>query len=411
MPDCPYLGWDPAPGSPAAVAALRTKLATAAESLGTAHRLVSRLVSDDTAWRGEGAAAFRASLDGGLTGALHDAHRSLTEAARRLGRWHDDLLSLQATARRCDTDAATARAALAHAKSHHARLTASADPPPAALHAAGESLTSAEDALASILHRARELEAEHRAEARQVARCLDEATVGLAPEEPGLLDRAVEWVREDLGDLLSDVSALAGFLALVIGPFLGPVGLALMFVGAGASLGALTLHLADAKTRASLQAGFTKGEVDADFWDSAVTLAGDALGSVPGVAAIAQGTKAATTAVQSARAAAAPGTVDASGTAARGFGRGAVAAMEDMRQVENPFTAWALQRAPEAVKTSVKYAFPASGALTAASHHGPWSESDSVSEAATAVDGTRAVLDDGPGSAAKAAHVWATLTR
>ncbi|MFF9867224.1 hypothetical protein ACF1G0_17670 [Streptomyces sp. NPDC013953] len=36
----PHLGWNPAPGSPAEIAALRSKLTASASALGTAYRLV-----------------------------------------------------------------------------------------------------------------------------------------------------------------------------------------------------------------------------------------------------------------------------------------------------------------------------------------------------------------------------------
>ncbi|MEO3974647.1 hypothetical protein [Streptomyces sp. CAU 1734] len=407
----PHLGLDPAPGSPPAIAALRTRLTSSAAALATAHRLVSRLLGESAHWHGEAAEAFRTALDGELPRALHDAHRSLTRAAAELGTWHDDLLSHQETARRYESRAALDTASLTRARTHEATLRTAPDTPEPALRAAAEAVESARDSLASVRRLARELEETHRAEASRIAKRLNEATDRLAPREPGVLDKVLEWVEEDLGDVLSDVSAMAGFAALVIGPFFGPVGLALLFVAAGASVGALSLHLTDSQVRKSLRDGFTKGEFDSDFWDSTVTVTGDALGSVPGLAAVAQGAKSATVAVRTAQGMADSGGLAMAHAGAQGFRSGAVSAMDEMRQVENPLTTWALQRTSDTVQKSVKIAFPAAGAATAGSNYGPWSDNETVNDAGTATDGVRAVLDDAPGSAAKAAHVWTAIGR
>ncbi|MFI1395566.1 hypothetical protein [Streptomyces sp. NPDC020681] len=412
MPDYPHLGWNPAPGSPAAILALQTKLSTSAAALGTAHRLVDQLLGESTYWRGEAADAFRSALDGDLPRYLRNAHRSVSKAASHLRRWHDDLVGHQATARRYDTQAKLDRTALTKAEAGYDRLRSAPDTTEPELLAAAEAVTKAREALESVRRLARELEETHRAEAGRVAKGLEGATGRLAPQEPGVLDEVLRWVDEDLGDFLSDVSAVAGFLALVIGPFFPPAGLALLFVATGASIGALALHATDSRIQKSMKDGFTKGEFDADFWDSTVTLTGDALGSVPGVAAIAHGAKSATAAVH---AAGAIGDSAAAMTAVRAgsdsFVIGAKSAMNGMREVENPLTAWALQHTSDPVQKAVKYALPGAGVGTVATHYGPWSDDQTVSDSATAVDGGRAVLDDGPSSAAKAAHAWASLTR
>ncbi|MFI6283938.1 hypothetical protein ACIBCM_04110 [Streptomyces sp. NPDC051018] len=411
MADYPYLGWNPAPGSPGAIAALRTRLTTSATALSTAYRLIDNLLGESAYWHGEAADAFRSALDGDLPRYLRNAHRSVSKAASRLGRWHDDLVGYQSTAARYESQAREDHTTLTRARSRESRLRAAPDTPEPELRAAAAAVTNARDALESVRRLARELEETHRTEASRIAKSLNEATARLAPREPGVLDKVLEWIDEDLGDLLSDVSAVAGFLALVIGPFCGPVGLALLFVATGASMGALALHMSDPKIHRSLKDGFTKGQLDSDFWGSAVTLTGDALGSVPGVAAIAQGTRTASAAVHATDALTNPGTLAAVQAGSSGFRSGAVTAMDEMRQVENPLTHWALHRTPDLVQKSVKYGLPGSGAVTAGTHYGPWSDNESVSEGATAVDGTRAVVDDGPGSAAKAAHVWASVTQ
>ena len=119
----PHLGWDPTPGSPAEIVALRARLTASATSLGAAHRLVDRLLSESSYWTGEAADAFRAALDGDLPRYLKNAHRSLTKAAGRLGAWHDDLVGLQATARGYDSRAGLEATAVRNAE---ARWTAAA---------------------------------------------------------------------------------------------------------------------------------------------------------------------------------------------------------------------------------------------------------------------------------------------
>ncbi|WP_327327232.1 hypothetical protein OG735_35510 [Streptomyces sp. NBC_01210] len=409
MPEYPHLGWNPVPGSPSAIAALQTKLSTSATALGTAHRLVDQLLGESTYWRGEAADAFREALDGDLPRHLKNAHRSVSKAASKLRRWHDDLVGYQATAKKYDTRAKLEQAALTRAETQHEHVRTAPDLPESDLTAATAAVTKAREALESVRRLARELEETHRVEAGRIAKALNEATDKLAPQEPGVLDSVLKWVDEDLGDVLSDVSAAAGFAALVIGPFFPPVGLALLFVATGASIGALALHLTDSRVQKSLKDGFTKGEFDADFWDGAVTLTGDALGAVPGVAAVAQGAKAASTAAHAATAFADAGAVAAARAGSHGFTHGAWDAMDGLRQVENPLTDWALRRTPSAVQETVKYTLSGTGAVTAASHLPVFDDNETAAGCATAVDGARAVLDDAPGSAAKAAHAWASL--
>ncbi|GAA2231456.1 hypothetical protein GCM10010232_17490 [Streptomyces amakusaensis] len=413
MSDHPHLGWNPTPGSPPAIAALRTGLATSAASLATAHRLLDQLLGESSFWHGQAADAFRTALDGELPRYLRDAHRSVSHAARELSRWHDDLLSHQATARRYDTRAGLCAQALTRARTHELHLRATPTTPPHTLRTAATAVTDAQDALDSVLNLARELEEEHHAQARRIAKSLDEAAERWAPEEPGVLEKVLKWVEEEgLGDLLSDVSAGAGFLALLLGAACPPLGLAVLFVATGASMGAFALHVTDSEVRESLRDGFSKGEYDAEFWDNAVTLAGDALGSVPGVAAIAGGAKAASAAVQASGGVTEAGALAAAARAgSQGFADGAKTMMREMRSVENPLTGWALQSTPGAVRKTVAYGLPAGGAATAVGHHTPWDDNETFADGATGVDGARVLIDDGPGSAAKLAHAWAFLSR
>ncbi|MEE1754044.1 hypothetical protein [Streptomyces sp. SP18CS02] len=402
----PHLGWNPAPGSPPEIARLRTKLSSSATALGTAHRLVDQLLGESSHWHGEAADAFREALDGDLPRYLKNAHRSLTKAANRLGGWHDDLVGYQATAKRYETQAGLHASKLQAAESAHATTSARADAPASDLRSAADAVTRAREALSHVRRLARELEETHHTEAARVAKTLNEATDRLAPKEPGAWDKALKWIEEDLGDVLSDISAVAGFLGLVLGAFFPPVGLALLIVATGASMGALALHLADPKVTASLKDGFTEGKFDADFWDSAVTITGDALGSVPGIASLAQGAKVGAGALRTASAASEPG---AFGIGAREFASASKNTISELSSVENPLHQWALRETSPATKKVITYGFPATGAVTAGSHYTSYDDDSAVANSATGVDGARAVLEDGPTSAAKVAHAWALL--
>ncbi|MER5884789.1 hypothetical protein ABT160_13245 [Streptomyces sp. NPDC001941] len=402
-----HLGWDPAPGSPTEIAALAGKLGASAKALGTAHDLVTRLLAESGGWRGEAAGAFREALDGELPGQLGRARRSLAKAAGGLTRWHDDLVGYRETARRYDARAARDTTALRAAEGAYERARTTGED----LEAAGAALTRARAALASVLVAARELEETHRAGASAVAKCLEgEVGKGLRGEV-GWLERGLGWVDENLGDLLSDVSAVSGLLAVTVGALFPPVGVALLFVAAGASTGALAVHLADPKVRASLKDGLTRGKCDAEFWDNAVTVTGDALGSVPGVAVLGHGARSATAAARVAAAAGEAGSLTGLRSLAGEFAGGAHTAMSELRTVENPLSEWALRRASPTVRTVANVAVPATGAATAVSHYTPLDEDEAFSGTATVVDGARTLTDDAPGTAAKAAHAWTSLSR
>ncbi len=383
MADHPALGFDPAPGNPAAVLALTKKLSASATSLGEASRVVKDLVSHSSAWQGEAATAFRASLSRDLPRYLSSAHTSLTEAARRLTGWHDTLVAHRELAARYESQAAAAKT---------------------------------EEALTDTRRLAHELAAEHAAAARRVAQTLNAATDKLAPKEPGMLASIWNKIVEDPADALSNASAILGAIGAGVALLCPPAGLAIMLVGSGLSLAALAMHTSDPKFRKSLTDGFTKGEFDADFWKSGVTLIGDAAGTIPGVAAVASGAKAGTAAARAAMAAApegsaltglAPGTTafrHAAWTTADDVRQGGA---DDVRQVESPLTGWALRTSTQETRDRVGVAVAATGAVTAGLDYAP--DNEAREHSSTAVDGTRVVLDDAPSAIKKSGHVWSVL--
>ncbi|WP_455351540.1 hypothetical protein [Streptomyces sp. SYSU K217416] len=417
-PVYPHLGWNPAPGSVTEIGALHTKLSASATSLGTAHRLIDRLLGESAYWQGEAADAFRDAIDGDLPRYLRNAHRSVSKAAKQLHSWHEDLVGYQALARKYEAQAKEHRAAVATAESTHATAATHPDltaPDPSAaaaasrtLDAATASVTRARAALESVRKLARELEETHRAEASRIAKALNEATDRLAPREPGALSKFADWLDENLDDVLSAIAATAGLLALLAtGPISVPV---LLFVAAGASLGAFALHVQDPKIQKSLSDAVTNRKFDAEFWDSTVTLASDLVGIVPGVAAVAHGARGATTAAQAAASVADPSFLTVARSGVQGFGSGSATAMRDMKEVQNPLTEWALRSASPSVRTTVDYGLPSAGVATSVGDLTPLDSDDHYEATTTAVDGTRTVVDDVPNNAAKVVHAWSTFT-
>ncbi|WP_405713567.1 hypothetical protein OG264_31130 [Streptomyces xanthophaeus] len=375
MPEHTALGFDPAPGNPAAVLALTKKLAASAASLGEAARVVNALVSQSSAWQGEAATAFRAALSDDLPRYLGSAHTSLAEAARRLTSWHDTLVAHRALAARYATLAAAAKT---------------------------------EESLSDTRRLARELAEEHRSAARRVADTLNATAARLAPKEPGVLASIWHKITDDPGDALSNASAVLGAIGAGVALLCPPAGLAVMLVAGGLSLAALTTHVADPKFRKSLSDGFTKGEFDADFWKSGVTLLGDTAGSIPGLAAVASGAKAGTTAARAAMAAAPESSALAGlGAGTGAFGRTTWSTGLAIQEVENPLLTWAVRTTDPTVRKSVGLAAPVAGAVTGGA--GFLSDSESVEQASTTADGVRGILDDAPSAAAKSASAWSVM--
>ncbi|MFD5618190.1 hypothetical protein [Streptomyces yangpuensis] len=369
------LGFDPAPGNPGAVLALTKKLGASAKSLGEASRVVTDLVSHSSSWQGEAATAFRASLSRDLPRYLASAHTSLTEAARRLTGWHDTLVAHRELAARYEARAAAAKT---------------------------------EEALADARRLARELAADHAAAARRVAATLNAATDKLAPKEPGLLASIWQKITEDPADALSNASAILGAIGAATALFFPPAGLAIMLIGSGLSLAALAMHTSDPKFRKSLTDGFTKGQFDADFWKSSVTLLGDTAGSVPGVAAIASGAKAGTAAARAAMAAAPEASaLTALAPGSTAFRQAAWSSADDLRQVESPLTGWALRSSTQETRDRVGVVVAGTGAVTAGCDYG--SDDEGLEHGSTAVDGTRGVLDDAPSAIKRSGRAWSVL--
>lgn len=299
-PDYPNLGFNPVPGSTDTVSGLHKKLAGCAKVLEDTRDLVTKLM-DGSYWKGDAAVAFREQLDGGpLPLNLKNAARSLRKAAKQLSLWEGELDDFQRRAKRLDEEAKDARAVVDTAKG---KATTAGDDPALdkkkgaghddaqkALTSANTAVDEAEADLEKILGRARKLAEEHENQAQYRAGKIQDATKKLAPHEPGWFDSAMDWLGDNLPDILSFV---AGAIAVVAIIFAGPLGLALvaalMLTASALSATALGLRLSDDETWESLKDGFTKGEFDADFWSNAVSVGADAMGMLPGIGAVGKG--------------------------------------------------------------------------------------------------------------------------
>ncbi|MFJ5640181.1 hypothetical protein [Streptomyces sp. NPDC093223] len=276
-PPYPHLGFDPAPGSTELVRDLHRRLSGCAKEMEKAHAKVGKLM-DGSYWEGDAAVAFREQLeDGPLPLNLKNGARSVDAAARQLDLWAGELGEFQRRARRLDGEAEAARAALRRAQDHEGSASDRAD----------SGVMAARDDLDGVLKRARGLAAEHEETARKRARHIGAASRRLAPHEPDTWDRFTDWLGGNLPDILSACAAVLGVIALLGLTAVAPW---MLFLAAGVLSGmAFGLRVSDPEVLASLKDGFTKGELDLDFWGNALGTAGDFLGMLPGLGAVAKG--------------------------------------------------------------------------------------------------------------------------
>ncbi|MET7813346.1 hypothetical protein ABZT26_21165 [Streptomyces sp. NPDC005395] len=309
-PDYPHLGFNPVPGDTETVRGLEKKLSGCATVLQEAYDLVTRLL-DGSYWKGDAAVAFREQLDGGpLPLNLKNAAHSVRKAARQLDRWEGELDDFQRRAGKLEGDAKDAQAVVDRAQGRVERAGADADlkkdgadgdAAQRALTRAKGDLDDAQAELKKIIGKAERLAEEHEEKAGYRARKIRDATKKLVPHEPGWFDEVLDWLGDNLPDILSFVAGVIGVVALLLS---GPLGwsiatvAALMLTASGLSVVAVGLRLGDPEVRASLWDGMKEGELDADFWSNAVSVGADAVGALPGVAAVAKGSFVATRAVR-----------------------------------------------------------------------------------------------------------------
>ncbi|MFF1766369.1 hypothetical protein [Streptomyces sp. NPDC058249] len=402
----PHLGFNPVPGSTETVRGLRKKLTGCAKVLEDTHGLVTRLM-EGSYWKGDAAVAFREQLDGGpLPLNLKNAAHSIRKAAKQLDRWEGELDDFQRRATRLEQDAQEAQAAVDRAKGHATEAAASSDldkngarhdDARKALTKANTAVDDAEDALEKIRGKARKLADEHERQAQLRAGRIRDATKKLAPHEPGWFDSALDWLDENLPDILSFVAGVIGLVAII---FAGPLGLAmvaaLMLTASALSATALGLRIfQDPEMWASLKDGFTKGEFDADFFSNLATVGGDAMGALPGIGAVMAGSRGAVNAIR------AGSETLSMGQKAGVFGSKIMEGAQGISRLENPLTGWLVRGASDAERAEKTVA--ATSGLVGVGTGGFGlvnslvdADDDGIKDGSVAgIDGTRLILDNG----------------
>ncbi|KAF3467261.1 putative T7SS-secreted protein [Streptomyces sp. Tu 3180] len=404
-PDCPHLGFNPVPGDTETVRRLHKKLSGCAEALQDTHDVVTGLL-DGSHWKGDAAVAFREQLDDGpLPLNLKNAAHSLRKAARQLSRWEGELDDFRRRAKQLEDDAREARAEVDRAEGRAARAEGHPDlekegsdreAARRALTRANNDVEEAQAELDKVIGRAKRLAEEHERRAQLRARKIRDATKKLAPQEPGWFDEALDWLGDNLPDILSFLAGVAGVVAIL---FAGPLGLAmvaaLMLTASGLSVTALGLRLlANPETLESLKDGFTKGELDADFWSNLVSVGADAAGAIPGLAAVAAGAKGAVNTLRTGGA-----TLSLAQKTAL-LGTKTMENMQAISRLDNPFVARAVRGLgnPDTAARTVTITSGLVGVGTAG--FGLYNkvvdaDDDGIKDGAVAgVDGTRLILDN-----------------
>ncbi|MEV0175227.1 putative T7SS-secreted protein [Streptomyces sp. NPDC050803] len=385
-PDYTHLGFNPVPGSTETIRELHRKLASCAKVLEDAHGLVTKLL-DGSYWKGDAAVAFREQLDGGpLPRNLKNAARSLRKAVTQLSRWETELDDFQRRAKRLEDDAKDARSALDRAKERANKSDHNTD------------VEDAQSDLDKILNRARKLAQEHESQANHRATKIREATNKLAPHEPGLFDEALDWLGENLGDVLSFAAGIAAAVAII---FAGPLGAvmvaALMLVAAALSGSALAWRMSDDETWESLMDGFFHGEFDADFFSNLVSVGADAMGMLPGVGAVALGTKGLVNAIRTG------GGSLTLGQKLGALGTETVEGMQGISRVNNPLVGLTVRGVSAARREAAGKTVAATSSLVGVGTGGfglynslADADDDGIKDGSVAgIDGTRLVLDNG----------------
>ncbi|GAA2286230.1 hypothetical protein GCM10010145_66060 [Streptomyces ruber] len=303
----PNLGWNPVPGIPSEVHALKQKVSAAATALRSCHTQLDKLIGESSYWEGDAAKAFREAIDGELPTYIKNAARSLEKAATQLGNWDGHLTSNRELAKKYDDAAAEKKSAIASAKERYAEAEKhpdlglagqqfpsqeEANAATARLRAAERSLNEAAAALSrangeydDVIAKARELQTTHSDSAEAVAKSLDDATDKLAPKEPGWLSKAVDAIWDGIkatGEFLLEhagtIGAIAGLLALFPTP-LAPVFAGIALVASAASM---SKNFADPDFRAALLPWGDKFGWNMDTFSAYASFGGDALGMFPG---------------------------------------------------------------------------------------------------------------------------------
>ncbi|MEU6449049.1 MULTISPECIES: enoyl-CoA hydratase/isomerase family protein [unclassified Streptomyces] len=219
-PAFPNIGWDPTPGDVEDTRELAKKLGSLASDLGTAVKELERI--ECGAWKGKTAIAFTEYIGEDVTPLIRKSFESFDKASRALHRWSNELKDFQDEANRLEKSAGT-------------KLDEKADAEAKADGKGSKELGEASSAVDGVIQKVHDLEERFKEAARRIGKELDKAG-DIAPNEPGFWDKlgkgiadawdaTGDWLKEHadlikaIGDVLSDITAVLGLLAIVTLPF------------------------------------------------------------------------------------------------------------------------------------------------------------------------------------------------
>ncbi|MGW1216245.1 enoyl-CoA hydratase/isomerase family protein [Streptomyces sp. NPDC002499] len=255
---------------------LAKQLGKLAGELGTALGELERI--ECGAWKGKTAIAFTEYIGQDVTPLIRKSHDSFDKASRALHRWAGELQDFQGRADRLE-------------KSAGEKLDARSKAEAKAGGKGSDDLAKTSSAVDGVIQQVHDLEEDYRQAARKISKELDKAG-DIAPDEPGFWDKlgsgianawdaTGDWLQEHadlikmIGDVLSDITAVLGMLAIVTLPFppLAAIFGTAALIGSGLALAAHGIAMA---------AGADVG------W---MTLGTDALGLLPGIGMFGKGVK------------------------------------------------------------------------------------------------------------------------
>lgn len=272
----PSIGWDPTPGDVEDTRELARRLGKLASELGTALGELERI--ECGAWKGKAALAFTEYIGEDVTPLIRKSHESFDKASRALHRWAGELQDFQDETDRLD-------------KSAKEKLDAKSEAEGKAGGNGSEELGKASGDVNGVIQKVHELEERYRRAAGQISKELDKAA-DIAPDEPGFWEKlgtgiadawgaTGDWLKEHadlikaIGDVLSDITAVLGMLAIVTLPFppLAAIFGTAALIGAGLTLAAHGIAKAAGADVSWMQIGL------------------DAVGLLPGIGMFGKGVK------------------------------------------------------------------------------------------------------------------------
>ncbi|MET8184034.1 enoyl-CoA hydratase/isomerase family protein [Streptomyces sp. NPDC005336] len=291
-PSFPHIGWDPTPGDVEETRSLARQIGGLASDLGTAVRELEQI--EIGAWKGKAAIAFSDHISDDVKPLIKKSYESFHKASRALHRWARELQHFQDEADRLEVAAGKRLNDLADAKAKQESNGEGKEKNKKGDKKGdgkGKSVAEASSAVDDIISKVHDLETRYAHAAGLIGKELDKAD-DIAPNEPGVFSKignafkgAVNWVKDHadvialVGDLLSDLTAVLGLLAIVTLPF-EPLGA--IFGAAALVTGALALGAHSLAKLAGADVSWTK-------------IGLDAVGLLPGIGLFSKGAKVAKT--------------------------------------------------------------------------------------------------------------------